>query len=272
MTAFRRFRLLRLLIAASLGFSWLAPFAAADDVPAPAKSRREKWKEYLNGPRRDREPLTEDEAIPQNLVDYIDIPTTNVIDYGSFRLNFRLYSQGGVQNHISFGVFRRLNIGATWDVEKLLGTEDADTHVPTLNVKFRVYDGSEVLPSMAIGYDGQGRFYDKSKDEYRERERGLYGVIGRELFFPHWEFYGGPAIAKFKEGEVTGFLGTSYLIEDKVAIMLEYDNIRTAPDNRLNAGIRIFPIPALAIDFDVRHLAEKDQRERIVRINFVGSF
>jgi hypothetical protein len=97
-------------------------------------------------------------------------------------------------------------------------------------------------------------------------------VVGRELFFPGWEFYGGPAIAKFKDGAVTGFMGTSYLIENRVAVMLEYDNIRKAPENRLNTGLRIYPIPSLAIDFAVRHLAEKDDRERIVRINYVGSF
>ena len=216
---------------------------------------------------------SDDESLnPEGMADLIDSPTTNVIDYGGFRLNFRFYSKGGILNHISFGVFRRLNLGASWDVEKFIGTEDPATNVPTLNIKIRVFDGGIFLPSFAIGYDGQGRFFNRDTDQYNERERGIYGVFGRELFLPNLETYGGANIAKFKEGTVFGFLGISFNVEQKVALMLEYDNIRQMPSNHLNAGFRVFPLPSLGIDFAVRNITTPSDRERIVRINYVGSF
>lgn len=213
-----------------------------------------------------------EESNPEGMVDLVDAPTTNIIDYGGYRLNFRLYSGGGLVSHLSFGVFRRLNIGASWDNEKVIGTEDPTTNSPTLNIKLRAYDGSRILPSLAIGYDGQGRFFNKATDQYTERERGLYLAFEREFFFPRLEFYGGTNIAKFKEGEVYGFVGASYLIEQKIALIMEYDNIRVGPRNRWNAGIRVFPISSLAIDFAVRKIGSIEDKERIVRINYVGSF
>ncbi len=245
------------------------------------KTSKSKWREYFGMDKRDKEKPKKtrperthsaEDANPEGMLDLVDIPTANVLDYGGYRLNFRLYSKGGVQSHISFGVFQRLNIGATWDMEQLLGSEEAKTVAPTLNVKFKVYDGADILPAIAVGYDGQGRFFNRDKDEYDERERGLYAAFAREIFFPNFNITAGANIAKFKDGEVYGFTGLSYTIEEKVALFTEYDNIRKGPNNRFNAGIRFFPIPSLGIDFAVRRIGSIYDKERIVRINYVGTF
>lgn len=253
-----------------LVLSLLPVFLQAED----AKPKR-TWKEYFSQ-RKERSSAPRetgsDEANPDGMLDLVDSPTANIIDYGAFRLNERLYSKGGVQNHLSFGVFRRLNIGVTWDVEKFIGQEDPNANPPTLNVRFRVYDGGQQLPAVSIGYDGQGRFYNKNSDQYRERERGLYGIMTREVLLPNLRAHGGVNIAKFREGEVFGSLGLDYTIENKLVLLTEYDNIRKASENRFNAGFRVFATPSLALDFAVRHITEKDLRERIVRINYVGSF
>ncbi|MBI2915800.1 MAG: hypothetical protein HYY07_02975 [Elusimicrobia bacterium] len=261
------------LLLFSLSFA-VPRLGAEENNPRPKKG----WREYFSrgseesSGRRKKAPRESEETNPEGMVDLIDSPTTNVVDYGGFRLNFRLYKQGSLLSHLSFGVFRRLNLGASWDVEKFIGVDDPSTNPPTLNVKFRVYDGGEALPSFSFGYDGQGRFFDKSKDEYVEKERGLYGVLGRELFAPHLVATGGINIADFKRGTVLGFVGASYTMEEKFVLLLEFDNLRSAPGNRLNAGMRVFPIPALGIDFAVRDLTDSGNRERIVRINYVGSF
>ena len=268
----KKYSFLSVLIAAlALSFSFADE---AEQKPAG----KDKWREYFGLNERNRPVKSEkksydnEESNPEGMLDLVDMPTTNVVDYGAYRLNFRLYSRGGVQSHISFGVFKRLNLGAAWDVEQLLGSDDAKTVAPTLNVKFRVYDGSEILPSFAIGYDGQGRFFDRTKDEYLERERGMYLVFGRELFFANFLLHAGGNIARFKDGQVYGFVGLSYMIEDKLALFSEYDNIRIGPENRWNTGFRVFPIPSLAIDFAVRNIASIRDKERIVRINYVGTF
>lgn len=280
-------------------FSWwtLLPqhFLLSAEKEPTAKPKK-SWREYFMGSSEKKHPKEKtkksaeptalsgrtsmdrkssgdrEELNPEGMVDLVDAPTSNVIDYGGYRLNFRLYSKGGLLTHLSFGVFQRLNIGASWDNEEVIGSENPHSNAPTLNVKFRVYDGGEVLPSFAIGYDGQERFFDKIKDDYSERERGLFGVFGREIFFPKLEFYGGINSGKFKDGTVQGFIGLSYTIEQRLVILMEYDNIRTGAGKRFNAGIRVFPIPSLGIDFAFRRIGSSEDKERIVRINYVGSF
>ncbi len=265
-----------------LGLAALSFLLAA--LPVPVRSEEgelpeRSWRDYLRRGRRRSTPEEKTSRIdateptnPEGMVDVIDSPTPNTVDYGGYRLNFRFYKEGGILSTISFGVFRRLNIGASWDNEKVIGSDDPRTNKPALQAKFRIYDGSMVIPAIAIGYDGQGRFFDKVKDEYAERDRGLYMSMGREIFFPRFEAYGGVNISKFKEGEVYGSIGLSYTIEDKFVLMTEYDNIRNGVDNRWNAGIRVFAMQQLHIDFAFRQIASNKDKDRLVRINFVGSF
>ncbi len=271
----------RLVLPVLLTVWFSLPVWSAEKVTKSESSK--KWYEYFTGGSESRkkskvpEPKSTSEKFsfesnPESMVDLVDAPTANVIDYGGYRLNFRLYSKGGVIGHLSFGVFRRLNIGASWDNEEVIGSETPTTNKPTLNLKFRAYDGSNILPSVAIGFDGQGRFFDKTLDEYREREKGLYIAMTREIIFPRLEIHAGGNIAQFKDGIVNGFTGLSYAVEKRLALVMEYDNIRVGPQNRWNAGVRVMPIPSLSIDFAFRRIASNQDKERVVRINYVGSF
>ena len=95
--------------------------------------------------------------------------------------------------------------------------------------------------------------------------------MGHEIV-QHLEAHAGANIAKFREGTILGFAGLSYQVEEHLSLLAEYDNIRVAAKNRFNAGIRIFPLPSLAIDFAFRRIGSAEDKERIVRINYVGSF
>ena len=79
-------------------------------------------------------------------------------------------------------------------------------------------------------------------------------------------------MAEFKDAKVLGSIGISYQVEQRLAVFTEYDNIRVGPENRWNAGVRIFPVPSLGIDFAFRRIASNQDKERIVRINYVGTF
>ena len=182
---FKKFPIIFFIALFSFNFS--VQLHAEDDGVKKERS----WRDFLRGGKnkktikgRTEDPIEDLQSNPEGIVDLVDMPTSNVIDYGGYRVNFRLYSEGGVVSHLSFGVFRHLNIGASWDNQKVIGTDNQSTNSPTLNIKLRAFDGSYILPSFTIGYEGQGRFFDKTIDQYREREKGLFLVMGRELFFP----------------------------------------------------------------------------------------
>src|SRR5882724_7201278 len=110
-----------------------APVAATTTTSStPASSTSKGVQNTDNAETRLNQPDTE----------LIDVPTASIIDYGSFSSRSRLFANGGVVEWLSFGVFQRLNIGASLNVDKFIGTgSPVQITRPDLQVKFRMYDG-----------------------------------------------------------------------------------------------------------------------------------
>jgi hypothetical protein len=204
----------------------------------------------------------------------IDTPTAEVSDHYGYNLAFRLYSGGGVLTKTSFGIFPRLNLGFGLDAENFIGSDTVDVNPPTLNVRWRFFDGKRDLPALSLGYDGQGYFYNDATDKYVQREKGLYLVGSGEIVTPGLSLHGGGNIYDFNEDKVFAFGGLTYLHQDFVGLVFESDNIGgKARDIRLNGSLRAYITPSLSVDVGARDLwAASRESERIVLINYFGSF
>lgn len=213
---------------------------------------------------------------------FIDTPSANVLDQYGFQVQSRYYSEGGVLMGFNFGIFPRLNLGIAFQVEHFIGSSsDMKVVEPALLAKFRIYDGSEHLPSFAIGYDGQGYYYSTDKKKYLEKKRGLYGAFTKEVFFSGFNFNGGLNISDFDNAKVYFFTGLSYNIDNIVNLMLEWDNIHDLKWSRLNAGIRAYLTNFLHLDIAIREIGANDtfsgtstrrKPERIISIQYQTSF
>ncbi|OGS21329.1 MAG: hypothetical protein A2252_08800 [Elusimicrobia bacterium RIFOXYA2_FULL_39_19] len=214
----------------------------------------------------------------------VDTPTANIIDYYAMAIDFRLYNNGGVISQLNFGVFRKLNIGCSWDIDRLIGTQDPQPRMPTLSIKFRIYDGSKNMPAIAFGYDGQGYNYDESSSTYQSKEKGVYFVTDTELLAQNLFMHLGMNMNFSKENNkdktnVLGFIGFDYTLMDdetKIAtLIMEYDNLfKYIEDAKLNGAIRIYPTNDLTIDFAFRDIASprKLNTERFAQINYQTKF
>jgi hypothetical protein len=202
----------------------------------------------------------------------IDTPTTGMLDYGAYDLNFRLFSEGGILTRLHFGVFKMVNLGFGWEVSRAIGTQNVTVSPPSLFLKIRPYAGGMVLPAFAFGYDGQGYFYDRDRSEYLQKEKGIFLEFGREVLLPGLVLNAGANMADFKNNTVFGFLNASFTIEEKFLFLAEYDNINYLPDSRLNAGFRLFVTDDLGVDVAARDIGAGRTAERILRINYVGRF
>lgn len=214
----------------------------------------------------------------------VDTPTAGTIDYYAMSINFRLYTGGGVIPQLAFGVFRRLNIGFSWDIDKLIGSQDPQPRRPTLNLKFRIYDGSKNFPAIAIGYDGQGYNYNETSALYYYKERGVYLVTDTEILTDNLLFHFGTNVNFTQENNkdvanVLCFTGFDYAImDDERKIMnfiVEYDNLfKYYEDTRLNAAVRVYPTEDLYVDFSFRDIASprKFDTERFIEINYQTKF
>ncbi len=203
----------------------------------------------------------------------IDTPTTGMLDYGAYNLNFRLFSDGGILTRLSFGVFKIVNLGFGWEVSKVMGSRNVTVGPPSLSVKIRAYEGGMVLPAISFGYDGQGYFYDKDKNEFIQKEKGIFVVFGREIVMPGLELNAGANMADFRKNAVYGFLSTSFNLEDKMFLLAEYDNVNYLPQSRLSIGARFFINDDLSVDLAGRDIgAAGRSAERIIRVNYIGRF
>jgi hypothetical protein len=207
------------------------------------------------------------------VVELIDVPTAEVLDRYGFNTSFRFYSDGGMLAKTYFGVFPRLNVGFGLDAEGFVGNEAVDLNKPTLNVRFRFYDGQRNLPALALGYDGQGLFYNDETDKYNQREKGLYLVGSGEVFVPDLSLHAGANIYDFSNDHVYGFAGLRYVYKDLLGVTGEWDNIRNGRDSRLNLGGTWWMTPSFALELAGRDLGAAGRRaERIVRLSYTGGF
>jgi len=205
----------------------------------------------------------------------IDIPTAEVVEYSNYDLNFRMYGAGGVLSKMTFGVFKPINVGISWDVDKLigLGSTIIDTRPPAILFKARVFEGGLKLPAVSVGYDGQGYGnYNGDTDKYQYREKGVYLSLTREYLVPGLEMSFGGNIFDFDSDGVYGFLGATYGIENKVLILSEYDNIKKMPENRANLGMKLFVTSNVDVAIAGRNLFKGTQSERIAIVNYRGKF
>lgn len=175
----------------------------------------------------------------------------------------------------------RINIGASLNIEKIVGTETPiQLTRPELQIKGRLYDGNHIFPALALGYDGQGYLYNRPSKTYNEGQRGLYWVASKEIGFPGLQAHAGMNISDFDTSKISGFLGSTLGIQDKVQIMAEWDNINTYIDSRVNLGLRTYVTPNFNIDFAVRSIGQGGNfangvargAERIVQFKYTGNF
>jgi len=209
----------------------------------------------------------------------IDSPTTKILNYGSYDISFRAFYAGGVHARLDFGVFKFLNLGISWELGRFLGNEDIKPAAPSISVKCKLYEGDMTWPGLALGYDGQGYFYDTDSDgDYHQRGKGIYIVAGRELFFEGLLLNFGLNMNNFSKPNICAFISAEVpLYKDNLFFITEYDNINYFPDARWNNGIRFALTQALDIDFVVRdcfgkNTDDKVPNERVFKVSYTGKF
>jgi len=208
------------------------------------------------------------------MVEVVDIPTADIIDPSTYALNFRFYDAGGIVSRLIIGPLKRVNLGITFDAQGVVGSQDPHMVRPSVYFKLRAFDGTDVLPALALGYDNQGYLYKDALRDYLEKEKGLYVVGSHEIFIPDFELHAGMNVNNFDNTKLYGFFGATYKIVSSFALLAEYDNIRAAPTSRVNLGGRYWVTPYFNVDLAARNVGRGggSGAERIVRLNYTGHF
>lgn len=208
-----------------------------------------------------------------------DSPTTRVLEYSSYQLNFRFFSQGSMQTNIDFGIFQFLTLGFSCEFDNFVGSGEIAAAMPSLMVKTLIYSGDMNLPSIALGYDGQGYFStDKYSTDYLQDPRGVYLVLGKELFVENLMMNAGLNANSFKGNKVRAFINAMFpIIQDSFFLISEIDNIMGGSDSRLNLGVSLSVSQSVSVELFIRDCWGNDDghsmsNERVFRISHTGKF
>jgi hypothetical protein len=209
----------------------------------------------------------------------MDSPTAQILGYGSYEVDFKIFDAGAVAPRLLFGIFNFLDIGVSWEVLELIGHNQADPAVPALQAKIQVFSGDFSFPSLAVGYDGQGYIHKSdARDRYFQEPRGLYIVLGKEVIAQGMFVNIGINSYTLSNGDIYGFINfLTPLASENFLFMAEIDNINYLPDTRINLGVRMILVDNLTVDFIVRDCwGSKDEalypNDRILVLSYSGQF
>ena len=204
----------------------------------------------------------------------IDTPTAKVAPVKTFMVTSRVFSEGGLLTFFSFTPFERFSIGTGVTLEHIVGTNDEDIKIlpPSLQLKFQMYDGSETWPMLAIGFNNQGFYYDHDEDKYLQLAKGLYLSATQEVFTEGLMLNYGANITTdgFEFDKLHAFTSLNYEITNYLDFMVEWDNIRSIKNSRVNSGLRLYVSDFFALDFAIRNFNNK--AERILQIKYNYTF
>lgn len=210
----------------------------------------------------------------------IDIPAHGVLSYGSYEFGFKFFDKGNIVANVDFGVFKFLDVGLSWELDRFVGNDNIKVAAPALNIRAEVYEGSMIFPGISVGYNGQGTFVDTSiKGGFVQMARGLYLVSAREILFEGFMLNAGVNVNDFSTVKIYGFISTMLTaIKDLAYFMAEYDHIHYFSDARLNCGVRISLSENVDVDCIVKDCFGKNNdtmrltNERVLRISHSGKF
>jgi hypothetical protein len=215
-----------------------------------------------------------DNGVESPQLELIDVPTADVLDPATYSTNFRFYSDGGIVSRLVISPFRRVNFGIMADAQQVIGGSAPHLIRPSMYFKLRAFDGTDILPALALGYDNEGYIYSNDLRDFEQKAKGLYLVGSHEIFLPNLEVHAGLNTNEFGPVQLAGFFGVSYQVVDNLTLMAEYDNIRNAADNRVNLGGRFWVTSHFNVDVASRNVGRGEARgaERIIRLNCVAKF
>ncbi len=181
----------------------------------------------------------------------IDTPTAGLLKRGAFAMDVDFFQEGGMTVGLTAGALDRLNFGISYGGTGIIGDGDiAMQKLPGVNVKFRLFDETMVMPAVALGFDSQGKEpYIDSMQRFTIKSRGFYAAASKNyLFMGNLSIHGGTNYSlENKDGNknMDFFVGAEKSLGPDISLLSEYDfglndntGIVGKGNGYLNAGLR----------------------------------
>jgi hypothetical protein len=211
-------------------------------------------------------------------IDIIDTPTSNTLLRGMYNFHMRFYESGGVLTRAWVGFANTFMIGATFNLDNVIGVGTITGREPKVLAKLRLIEDSAAFPSLAVGYEPQsfGVFVGGATSAYSVRPIGAYAVVTKQLGIINLN--GGVnnhnVWTNFSfSGDLGAFAGATVMLNTDFAVLLEYNDLTSSTTNSLNLGFRYAFAPELRIEVDIKGLqGDSTKYVRNLRLDYTNYF
>jgi hypothetical protein len=161
--------------------------------------------------------------------------------------------------------------------------------LPGVNVKLRLFDESQLIPAIALGFDSQGKEpYLEGIDRYTIKSPGFYAVASQNYaMIGNLSLHGGINYSTERndgDKDLNAFLGAEKSLGPSVSILAEYDFATNDDHDRaigkgrgyLNFGLRWSWGKGLIVGFDLKNITKNHDNvsvgNRTLQIEYVNAF
>ncbi|MGE5399939.1 MAG: hypothetical protein ACM3S2_06030 [Ignavibacteriales bacterium] len=223
----------------------------------------------------------------------IDMPTAGILGKGNVGTNFYLMPTGVLISRLEVGVFDNFSFGISYGASNFIGSgSPLWFKLPGVSVKIKIIDESEGLPSVALGFDSQGKgdfiktLDNREVNRFKIKSPGFYGAVSKNFqFLGYLGLHG--TVNYSLEGEdgdkdLNLTVGIEKTIGNRLSVVTEYDfaiNDNTGSafgggNGYLNAGLRWAMGDGFTVGFDLRDLLNNKKlnpgtADRALKVEFI---
>lgn len=211
-------------------------------------------------------------------LDAIDTPTTNTLLRGMYNFHLKFYEGGGVLTRAWVGFANIFMIGATFNLDNVIGMGTVTGREPKILAKIKIIEDSPAFPSVALGYEPQSfGVYDPISDKYSIKPIGLYAVVTKNVAPSLFLSAGVGNHNVFKDfkldTDLDVFANAALMLNPDLGLLVECNDIISKDYLNLSVGIRYAFAPELRIEIDFKGLTKKPEEYiRNLRIDYVNYF
>ncbi len=200
--------------------------------------------------------------------DLVECPTAGLLPRGSFALDLRMFSEGGLLAGVDVGLTDSFLVGLCFGGTQIIGNQPVIWN-PTVGVavRIRLFDEGQLYPAVAVGFDSQGfGKYHKELKRYTTKSKGFYLALSKGYsFLGTCGLHAGVNYSLEKGDEdkdLSGYFGLDKHLGPDLVMVAEYDlagndngeNALSSGGGYLNAGLRWTFASRLNLELDVKDL------------------
>ena len=223
---------------------------------------------------------------PYPPINLVAIPTAGTLPKGYFSFENIFMNHGSILPKFSIGITDNFTLGISFGISNFIGNGNMKKNkaYPEVQIKYRVFDETDVVPAIVIGLDTQGRgdFFMKheslSLNRYHQKSLGLYVVMSRNWkalgnFGFHFGLNKNLTEGDDKDDDLNMFFGFDKELNRSFLIYGEYNFARDDDkyndsiqeiiyrkgNGYLNAGLRWSATNNLMLELNVNDISKNDR-------------